>query len=184
MYMLVDRYENGAYKEVETKEIVPDNAKAWVVVDYAFFKAGSYKLTFTNQNGDKLASTTVDIIVKNSTSTDNVSGAAEVIFCTAIDENGGPVNVSDLFYINPEKGSYVYIYIDNGAPFNTAGLIVDVYKGNDFGEFVESKEYDITPSWEATYFKYTFREEGKYKFIIYNDEEVPLANGIVSIEYK
>lgn len=108
---------------------------------------------------------------------------AQVKFCTDLDSKQYPQNPGSLFYISPQ-GSWVYVWVGNDRSLNTGGLKMDVYKksGDDYTEFIESKSYDITPSWEDTHFKYSFYKEGDYKVSIFNKEGTWIANGFVTIK--
>ncbi len=107
---------------------------------------------------------------------------SEVIFCEEV-VNGSPVNSSTVFNIG-ENGGYVTVQVDNGKPMKTDQLIVDVWKktsSGDYDKFIETKRYDIKPSWDAPYFEYTFYKPGKYKLSIYNASETYINTGKVEI---
>jgi hypothetical protein len=108
-----------------------------------------------------------------------------VQFCLDLDVNQYPVNPGTVYNISP-SGSWIYVHVQNDKKLATTQLIVDVYrkKGNDYTEFVETKYYDITPSWSDTHFKYTFYKAGDYKISVYNKENVWINSGYVTIKYK
>ncbi len=108
---------------------------------------------------------------------------AQVKFCTDLDSKQYPQNPGSVFYISP-KGSWVYVWLGNDRALNTTELKMDVYKkqGEEYSDFVESKSYDITSTWEDTHFKYSFYKGGDYKVSIYNKEGTWIANGFVTIK--
>jgi len=110
---------------------------------------------------------------------------SEVIFCEDV-VDGSPVNASSSFTIG-EDGGYVQVQVDNGKPMKTTQLIVDVYKKSSSGDYdkkIETKTYDIKATWDAPYFKYTFYKAGKYKLEIYNEDDVYINSGYVTINMK
>jgi hypothetical protein len=108
---------------------------------------------------------------------------AQVKFCTELDTKQYPENPGSVFYINPD-GSWVYVWVGNDRALNTSGLKMDVYRKQDgeYSEFVETKNYDITSTWEDTHFKYSFYKGGDYKVSVYNKEGTWIANGFVTIK--
>ncbi len=108
---------------------------------------------------------------------------AQVKFCTELDSKQLPSDAGTVFYINP-SGSWVYVWVGNDKALNTSGLKMDVYRksGSDYSELVETKNYDITPTWEDTHFKYSFYKAGDYKVSVYNSEGTWIANGFVTIK--
>ena len=106
-----------------------------------------------------------------------------MIFCEDINENQNPTGIGSTFYINEYKGGYLYIYVDNKIPFKTEGIIVDFWKGNDYGEYVDTKNLNIQEQWTATYFRYTFTLEGDYKVMVYRDDQSHIVSGYVTIKY-
>jgi hypothetical protein len=111
---------------------------------------------------------------------------SEVIFCEDV-VDGSPVNASSTFTIG-ENGGYVQVQVDNSnKKLRTTQLVVDVWKKSSSGEydkFVETKKYDIQSTWTAPYFKYTFYKAGKYKLAIYNEDEVFINSGYVTINME
>jgi hypothetical protein len=111
---------------------------------------------------------------------------SEVIFCEDV-VDGKPVNASSTFTIG-ENGGYVQVQVDNaGRKLKTTTIIADVWKKSSSGEydkFIETKKYTIEPTWDAPYFKYTFYKAGKYKLAIYNEDEVYINSGYVTINME
>ena len=107
---------------------------------------------------------------------------SEVIFCEDV-VDGEAVNASSSFTIN-SGGGYVQVQVVNGKSMKTEKLIVDVWKktsSGDYDKFIETKNYTIQYSWTAPFFKYTFYKAGKYKLSIYNEDQVFINSGYVTI---
>ena len=110
---------------------------------------------------------------------------SEVIFCEDV-VDGSAVNASSTFTIGA-NGGYVQVQVDNGKAMKTTQLIVDVWKKSSTGEydkFVETKKFDIKATWDSPFFEYTFYKAGKYKLSIYNEDEVFINSGYVTINMK
>lgn len=185
MYLFIDKYTDGKYKEYDNKTITPDKSKAWYVHDYRFKEEGSYRVSFCDNNGEKLASEYIEIIIKSNQPETNSNSKTEFIFCASLDENENPQETGTTFYIDRITGNYIYIYIKNqDLPFNTDGLILDFWKGNDYADKIDTKELTIQPQWVATYIKYTFMVAGEYKIMLYSKDQTHLSTGYVTIKYK
>jgi hypothetical protein len=110
---------------------------------------------------------------------------SEVIFCEDV-VDGSPVNAATIFNIGA-NGGYVQVQVQNYAKIKTETLIVDVWKKSSSGEydkFIETKKFTVEPAWTAPYFKYTFYKAGKYKLAIYNEDEVFINSGYITINWK
>jgi hypothetical protein len=189
MYVFIDKLTDGEYKEYDTKTVNPDKSKSWYVYDYSFKEKGSYRVTIYDQDVEKLASQEFTILIKSADGTDQQevtqNSGASVIFCASLDEDKNPVDKGETFYVDRTKGSYIYIYIDNdNIAFNTEGLIVDLWKGNDYADFVDTKNLTIETQWTATYFKYTFMVAGDYKIMVYRKDQSYIQSGYVTIKYN
>jgi hypothetical protein len=184
IYLVIDKFSGTAYQEIKKIPLTPDNTKAWLVYDFVCYETGSYKVTVTTEGGSFLASEFFDVVKGENETQHSGNSDAEVIFCTGLDDDLNPVDIATKFYIDPEGGGYIYIYVDNSSPFETEGLVVDFWRGNDYGVFVETKELTIQSQWEATYFKYTFKVAGDYKVMVYRKDESLIQTGYVTIEYK
>ncbi len=184
LYVLIDREINGSYEEYATESFAPDQTKSWAVYDYRFHDKGTFKVRIADEQLNPLAERIIEIRFDNE-GTEQEGATASVSFCLGIDENENPSDVSESFSINRENGSYIYIYIDNGKKaFETTGLIVDIWKGENYDEYVTTKNLTVESQWIATYFKYTFVSAGEYKFMVYRSDGTSITNGYVSINYK
>ncbi len=166
---------------------------------YSFYTPGDYKVsiytkdnvwmnsgyvTIKSDNSDNNTSNTSDNKYNDPTNTFYYTNS-KVQFCLDLDANQFPIDPGSVYNISP-SGSWVYIHVQNDKKLATSQLTVDVYrkKGDDYTEFVETKYYDITPTWSDTHFKYTFYKAGDYKVSIYTKEGVWINSGYVTIKYK
>lgn len=184
IYIYIDKLSGGSYTEYATKTVVPDKYKSWVIYDYKFTEAGDYKVTFLDNSKNTLATEYCTISLKDD---DKVSSdyyiGSRVLLCEDVTENGDPVTESSVFNIGRD-GGYVYILVDHTKEFKTTELIVDVFKGDGYKDFVETKRFTVESNWVWTKFKYTFYTPGNYKIIVYNKDEVLLNSGYVTINMK
>ena len=108
-----------------------------------------------------------------------------VKFCTGVDENYNAIGANTSFNISPSLGGYVYVLVkNNNQALKTNKLYVDIYKGGDYSEFVETKTFDITSNWSSFNFPYTFYRDGQYMFKVYNSNSIFINAGYVSVGYN
>lgn len=187
VFFYIDFMKEKDYTEYDTKYIVPEEDKSFVVLDYKFTKPGDYRVTVYDDKKHKLATEYVTITMKEGyssetgkVSTDYYSNST-VTFCENVDDQGKGISPSSVFTINKQSGSYVYLLLENGKPLKATELIVDIWKGDNYKEFVETKKLTIDPEWASTYYKYTFTKTGKYKFSIFTQDETFVQSGYVTI---
>lgn len=201
--LIVDIYKkkNGEYDEfVETKYY--DITSTWedTHFKYTFYNTGDYKISvYTKENvwinsGYVTIKSNSENSSNSSTKTDDKYNDpsstfyymnSKVQFCLNLDANQFPINPGSSYNISKD-GSWIYVHVQNDKKLATSQLIVDIYKkkGNDYTEFVETKYYDITPTWSDTHFKYTFYKAGDYKISVYTKENTWINSGYVTINYK
>lgn len=196
IYFFIDFLTEGEYKEFDTKSVTPDKYKSYVLYDYKFTKAGDYRVIVYDGAMSKLTTEYVTITMKDAdkvNNADNIDNTkvgtvyymdATVTFCTDVDSKGNADTPSSVFNISPDKGSYVYVLLNNGKALKTTELIVDIWKGDDYKDFVETKKVTVEDYSNFAYFKYTFYKEGKYKFSIFTKDETFIQTGYVEINYK
>ena len=194
IYVYIDKLTGSDYKEFATKTLVPDKYKSWVIYDFKFTEAGEYKVSFLDASSNPLATEYATIKVKEEVAstasaastklTSDYYTEAKVVFCESVDDNGSAVTASSEFNISRSDGGYTYVLIDHIKPLKTTELIVDIWKGDDYKDFVETKRFTVEEPWQWTDFKYSFTTAGKYKFMVYNKDEVFVQSGYVVIKYK
>lgn len=188
----IDKLSGGSYTAYATKSVVPDKYKNWVLYDYTFTEAGDYKVTILDGSLNTLATEYCSVSIKDEGVSTSTTGSkldqsyytgSRVIFCEDVTTDGDPVTKSDVFNIGRD-GGYVYVLVDHTGKFKTTELIVDVWKGDGYSEFVETKRFTVEDYWVWTKFKYTFYSPGEYKIMVYNKDEVFINSGYVTINYK
>jgi hypothetical protein len=185
LYVLIDREIDGEYREYATKSFAPDQSKSWAVFDFSFRDKGTFRVQMADEQMNPLAERIIEIKFEGDATDEEVLENASLTFCLGIDENENPVDISETFLISAEAGSYIYLYVDNGGEaMGTEGLIVDVWNGADYGDYVDTKNLTIEEQWTATYFKYTFTKAGEYKVMVYRKDNSLVVSGYVSIKYK
>lgn len=107
-----------------------------------------------------------------------------VQFGDTVDSEGFIVNEGTFFkLINGERK--LYLKIEQDTPLKLSQLIVDVYTGKDYSEFVNTYYFDIPGvDWTYTYFPITFNKAGKYAVDFYNQDDVFINSGYVTIQYR
>lgn len=116
-------------------------------------------------------------------STDYYIGAS-VVFCEGVEEKTGEAKTPSSIFTISSSGGFVYVLIKHKKPFKTTEMIIDVWKGTDYGDFVETKEITIEENWQYTFFKYTFYTAGKYKFSVFNKDQTFIEAGYVTIDVE
>lgn len=192
IYVYVDKLSDGSYKEYATKSLIPDKYKSWAIYDYTFTEAGDYKITFLDASKNTLATEYCTIKFKTAsaavgTKTSGITSDyyinSKVTFCEKVTASGEPVTPSDVFRIGT-GGGYVQVLVAHTQPMKTTELIVDIWKGSGYNEFVETKRIIVQENWSWTNFEYTFLTPGNYKFAVYNKEETAINTGYVTINSK
>lgn len=198
----IDKKVGSSYKEYVT-EILTTDGKNFVVLDQKFTEAGDYKIGVYTMEEKLLAETNITVNLKTTSSTTTTTknttpsntttpsssdyyASSKVIFCEEVVSNS-PKNAATSFKIG-RTGGYLQVQVDNGKALKTNRLIVKVYKkgagSTDYNEFVETLEFPIEEHWDRPYFQYDFLKSGEYVFDIYNDRNVWINSGYVTINYK
>lgn len=101
-----------------------------------------------------------------------------------IDSEGYIVNEGNIFkLVNGERE--LYVKIEQDTPLLLSQLIVDVYSGKDYSEFVDTYYFDVEgTNWTYTYFPITFKKAGKYAIDLYNQDNIFINSGYVTIQYR
>ncbi len=190
VYLFIDKRDNdGSYYPFDSKVIKVDGSKDWIAFNYRFIEPGKYHAYFQSASQKRIADGNVVILKKSYTNNPFVKGKTQYYedfklkFCEVVIA-GKPMNISNVF-IQRRKGREVFLYMDSTHPLNTEKIMVSIFtkKEYDFGyeEFVDSKKYKVNPTWYDTFFKYRFMNAGDYKVMIFNDKEMLMATGYLSI---
>src|ERR1051325_8140666 len=111
---------------------------------------------------------------------------SKITFHNTISEDGYLGDEYSTFTILNDGLDFVYVQVKNGTePLNTEGLIADVYKKTN-GEyaFVETKEFTISGTNPAAYFKYYPPSTGDYRLSIYTKSSAFINDGYVLFKLK
>ena len=187
-YLFLDRYIDGNFKPFDSKAITVKDDATWFAYNYKFLEPGKYRVYIINQNKEELASETVTIQIESDYlnnrqgTTSLYYDGAKVKFCQRV--IAGKV-INEFRTVPLQKYDSVAVYINNKSPLETSLLMVDVWekpKGSvDYDKFVESKKYQLNPSWEYVFFYYKFSKPGLYKFNIYNEKEILISAGYIRV---
>lgn len=148
-----------------------------------------------NSNSEAPASTTPPSDITNTKTTTNTNNnpnkvttdyyaGSSVTFCEGVDETTGDAKTPATLFTISSDGGYAYVLIKHTKPFKTTELIIDIWKGQDYKDFVDTKNITIEDNWQWTYFQYTFKGAGKYKFAVYNKDQTWIETGFVTIEVQ
>jgi hypothetical protein len=106
-----------------------------------------------------------------------------VIACNAVRE-GKPVNPSAVFSI-PENTNEVTFLILNDKSLGAEKVSIELYKKpspfGEYSQFVESKRVSLESREGHTFFVLKFIEPGDYKVYIYDEDQVWINSGYVTI---
>ena len=96
----------------------------------------------------------------------------------------GQASEDKKIYIDPDKGSYAYVIVDNYPnKFQSKSVKLHSYKkiGGKY-EKINSTSYDIDDSYTYTYIKYSFNTTGDYAFDVYDGSGTFIQSGYVVAE--
>jgi len=193
----ISKLSGTDYAPFDVQTVTPEAGKNFALLDYKFMTSGSYKISVKDNNFKELTSDFVtikdkEVTTTTTTSTSTTTSTASYTYATvstgtSIDSYGILTSKNSEYYTIPTTGAYVTFKVDNaGTPINSSGLVVDIYKADSYGkyEFYETKEYDITSTFDWVYFQYTFYTAGNYKFSVYNKEWKYINMVYVTIKYQ
>ncbi len=93
----------------------------------------------------------------------------------------GQATEDKTIYIDPAKGSYAYVIIDNYPnKFQSKSVTLYSYK-KVAGKYekIDATSYDIDDSYTYTYIKYSFNSIGDYAFDVYDGNKTFIQSGFV-----
>jgi hypothetical protein len=198
IYIFIDKLNSAnEYKEYATKTLVPYKFMNWALYDYKFTEAGEYKVKFLDDLYAELATEYVTIKMKDETvptTTTSTTGTGEkvdmnyytgtkIYLCENVSAEGDPITPSEVFNI-PPAGAYTYVLVNAYKELKTTQFVVDVYTGDNYKDFVETKYIEVTPTSKWSYFKYSFYKAGKFKISVFNKDWVPVGSSYVTINVK
>lgn len=185
----------GKYEAYETKTFTYDGTKNWSVFDFNFKEAGDY-LVSAVYNGSTLASVNATVKYTDATTTTTTSSTttktedkpdtwyydkSNIYFAATADAAGNMTGEATTFTV-PVAGKELKVVYKDDKACKTKKIVVDVYTGDNYDEFVETKEFVTTPAQKVITFSYFFKNEGKYKLSVYNDNDVFMNLGMLTIK--
>lgn len=181
---------SGQYVEFDTK-ILDNTGKNWSVYDYHFKEPGEYKISAAKDNKE-IVSTYATISYKKTETKpeapkyqDNVTTAyyngSEVLFGESATTSGTVTGQNTLFTLASNNTKTLKMVFKQAKAIKTNKIYVDIYSGNDYSNFVETKEITTLPTQQTFQLSYTFKQAGKYRFSIYNADEIFMNLGEVAI---
>ncbi|OGU59139.1 MAG: hypothetical protein A2V66_12820 [Ignavibacteria bacterium RBG_13_36_8] len=188
LYMLIDKYTNDKYYPFDSRAIHIEKQIPWVVQNYKFTEPGKYEVYFMGSTHERLVSARFTINIEETANPQKrqISNFyydnCELLFCQVV-IGGKPYNVKKT--ISMSAGGSTYIYLNNENPLNTEQLLVNVWRKKnrafDYDEFIESKKFGMKTEWKDVFFKYKFKAPGEYKISIYNDREIQIKTGFITV---
>jgi hypothetical protein len=189
LYLFIDKKNDGRFEPFDSKALQVDDDAEWIVYNYKFIELGEYEFFVVNSKKDTVASEKIIIKLEEelegtrSTFTTLYYDNTDIVFCERMIA-GKPVNEFRQTSLKKNDG-LVFIYIINRNQLNTERLYVDFWRKKDsrfeYDEYIGSKKYKMQSGWEDVYFRYYFKEPGEYKVSIYNDNEILIKNGYITI---
>jgi hypothetical protein len=194
----VDVYKKSgdAYSTfVETKNFsIAASEKSAAYFKYFPPSTGDYRLSVYTKNKVFINDGYVKFNPKNNSSagTENTTASSafyaksKINFSSDEDKVLDPKSYFTEFTISKE-GGYIYAVVDNSPnQLNTDQIIVDIWKkkGGKYETFVETKRYNVTNTYDYTYFKYSFFDPGEYKISIFTKGEVWINTGYIIVKKK
>lgn len=185
----------GKYVAFDTKSFTNNN-KNWSVFDYNFKEIGEYKIS-ANIDGKEVAVTYATIKHKTTNSNTNKQttptkyqedittwyyDGSEAFFAEEANASGVLKGKNTTYTLTPSTGKKLTLVFKQDKAIKTNKIIVDVWGGKDYSDFVETKEFVTLPSQKAIYMPYTFSKTGKYKLSIYNQDEIFMNYAEVEIK--
>jgi hypothetical protein len=183
---------NGEYVPFDTKSFTNTN-KNWSVYDYNFKEIGEYKIS-AYKDGNEIATTNATIKYNVTNSTTKIEtpkyqedittwyyDGSEVFFAEEANASGTLKGKNTTFNI-PSTGKKLTMVYKQGKAIKTNKIIVDVWTGVDYVDFVETKEFVTLPTQKDIYIPYTFKKAGKYKLSVYNQDEIFMNYAEVEIK--
>lgn len=188
IFFYVDQVSKSLRKNILSKMIRPDKESNWMLEKFKFVNEGDYEIYFTNFNRERIADAKLTVTKKK------INKVVEkpdpeylpnmrVLFARRI-QSGRPINLVDNVSLSRDGGE-IYFYIINDKPLNTSKLEIKINrkeKTADYDKYIDTKKFQIDPSWTDTYFKYVFMNKGEYKISIFNEKELLIKTAYISVE--
>ena len=189
-YVVISEERDGLFQEVDRQRIVPELGKNWAAVYYKFLKPGDFKVSVI-ENDQLHATEYLTILTQKVRKRGKrkiikdprlLYTNTKVIACETV-KDGRAINPSAVFRIT-EQPTEVTFLIMNDKAISLEKLNIDIYKKagpfDQYSQFVESKRISLMHD-NTTYFNLQFLEPGDYKVYIYDQDQVWINSGYVTI---
>lgn len=190
LYLFIDKIIDGKPAPFDSRSMQINSRKNWIAENYDFKESGSYVLYVADSFGSRLASSRV-ILNEKKSERDNPSADAlyysnsEIIFCQMV-QAGRPLREFKALNMD-DRDRTIAVMLNNKKPLKTGKLMVVVWMKNDntvdYDVFVSSRKFMVQRDWDDTYFNYTFRKPGEYKFSLYDENEKLIKSAFFTV-YK
>lgn len=190
LYLLIDKQgkDDEEYHPYDSRAIHVEDNQTWVVENYKLTEAGEYEIFIMDSDRERLATIRITVNVEDEFGPEEESFSniyydnSNLVFCQLV-INNIPINIRNT--ISMADGGSTYVYLKSDHPFNTSKLIVNIWKkafsSFDYDVFVESKKYKMSPEWPDVFFNYQFQEPGRYKVSVYNENEMLIKFGFITV---
>jgi hypothetical protein len=182
-YIMIDKKKGRDYVEFDNKTHRLNETKNFIAINYPFKESGEFDIYINGPNSFSSESQKITISFENESNKNKIAdySSSSVNFYEQVNNNK-PVNFISSANLNKNSGA-VFVYIKNSTPLNTNMIIVDVYKknGNDFNKVYDTKKYAVKSAWDFTFFKYTFKVQGEYKFMIHNEKNIVINSKTIIV---
>ena len=190
--VIISQERNGIFKEVDRQHIVPEAEKNWAAVYYRFLEGGDFKVSVLN-NSVEMATEYLTIQTKKVRSRSKRKLAKDprllytntkVIACETV-KDGKAVNPSAVFSISEDCSEVTFLIMNENKELKAEKLNIDVYRKvspfDEYAQFVESKRLSLVHHKSCTFFSLQFIDPGDYKVYIYDQDQVWINSGYVTI---
>lgn len=164
-----------------------ERGKNWLATSFKFAKEGIYEIYFSDNKQNRLAYTILSVghyQIKTEVPAPTVKYQnPEIFFCENVQSNQ-PINLKQRISLRLNEGS-IYIYLKDDQPLNTnqirANFMRKTGNSSEYSEFIAIKKYQIERNWANVYFKFKFEKPGEYKISIYDEKEILIKTGYITV---
>ena len=192
--IVVSQAQDGVFREINRQRIVPELNKNWVAIYYKFHQGGDFRISVL-KNDAEVATNYLTILAnktkkgwKRKLNKDPrlLYTNTKVIACETV-RDGKAINPSAVFSITQDYSDVTFL-IMNAKTIDAGKLNIDIYRRTNaldqYSQFVESKILHLIYDNNSTYFNLQFIEPGDYKVYIYDQDQVWINSGYVTINAR
>ncbi|MEZ4879357.1 MAG: caspase family protein [Chitinophagales bacterium] len=188
LYIDKKNTSTGKYDIFDTKYF---NGKGnnWSVYDYNFKDAGDYKISAA-KDGKIIATTEATIKYKTtSTKTENKYAdkvdtwyydGSDILVGTSKYSSGSLGGIATDFTI-PSSGKTLYFQYKDDKACKAIKATIKIFNGDNYSNLVDTKTMLLNPDQKNFNFEYNFKDAGKYKVSVYNEDETFMNLAIFTV---